>query len=91
MNSILNYMGGKSLLTKRIIPLIPEHHSYCEVFAGAAWLLSKIQGKFIMSINDVPEIRELFKGFHIEEAATSYSAAGAHRKKQVTELLIMNY
>lgn len=254
MNSILNYMGGKSLLTKKIIPLIPQHQCYCEVFSGAAWLLfrkeeseveiindinsdlvtlyrviknhleefirylkwilvardeftrfktenpdaltdiqravrfyyllrngyggkvykptfniaptkrpnlnllrieeelsaahlrlcrvyienkpyqeiikrydrpstffyvdppyytfedyygpgifstddffllaqllSNIQGKFVMSINDVPIIRDLFKNFHIEEVMTSYSAAGAHRKKQVTELLIMNY
>ena len=39
MNSFLAYMGGKSLLTKSIIPEIPEHKCYCEVFAGAAWLL----------------------------------------------------
>ena len=25
MNSFLSYMGGKSLLTKKIIPLIPQH------------------------------------------------------------------
>jgi DNA adenine methylase len=60
-------------------------------FSLLAQLLSNIQGKFVMSINDVPVIRDLFKSFHIEEAITSYSAAAAHRKKQVTELLIMNY
>lgn len=60
-------------------------------FSLLAQLLSTIQGKFIMSINDAPEILELFKNFHIKEVATSYSAAGADRKKQVTELLIMNY
>lgn len=254
MNSILNYMGGKSLLTKKIIPLIPEHTCYCEVFAGAAWLLfrkeeseveiindinsdlvtlyrvikhhleefirylkwllvsrdefarfkierpesltdiqravrfyylikngyggriekpsfniavtkrsnfnllrieeelsaahlrlcrvyienkpyqeiltrydrpgtffyvdppywnyenyygpgifsredftklaglpSHVQGKFMMSINNVPEIRKLFKGFRIEEVSTSYSAAGADKKVRATELLVMNY
>jgi len=254
MNSILHYMGGKSLLTKKIIPLIPDHECYCEVFAGAAWLLfreeesgveiindinsdlitlyrvikhhleefirylkwllvarneferfkienpesltdiqravrfyylikagyggrlnkpsfsvavtkrsgfnllrieeelsaahlrlcrvyienkpygeiikrydrpgtffyvdppyfnfenyygpgifaredftclaellSCVQGKFIMSINDTPEIRQMFKDFYIEEVTTSYTAAGAHRKKKVTELLIKNY
>ena len=254
MNSILNYMGGKSLLTKKIIPLIPEHTCYCEVFAGAAWLLFRkeeseveiindinsdlvtlyrvikhhleefirylkwllvsrdefarfkierpetltdiqravrfyylikngyagriekpsfsiavtkrsgfnllrieeelsaahlrlcrvyienkpyqeiltrydrpgtffyidppywncenyygngifsrsdfdrlgemlkgVSGKFIMSINDVPEVRKLFKGFRIEEVTTSYSAGGANKKVRATELLIMNY
>jgi len=60
-------------------------------FTLLASFLSTIQGKFIMSINDVPEIRKLFKNFHIEAAATSYSAAGADKKKKVTELLIMNY
>ncbi len=60
-------------------------------FSRLASLLSGIAGKFIMSINDVPEIRTLFKDFRIEEVSTSYSAGGAHRKKKVTELLIMNY
>jgi len=41
MNSFLAYMGGKSLLAKKIITRIPEHHCYCEVFAGAAWMLFK--------------------------------------------------
>jgi len=54
-------------------------------------ILANVQGKFILSINDVAEIRKLFKGFCIETAATSYSAAGADRKKRVTELLIGNY
>jgi hypothetical protein len=44
-----------------------------------------------MSINDVPEIRQLFKGFVIETVATTYSVAGANKKKKVNELLIMNY
>lgn len=62
-----------------------------EDFTYLAELLSNVQGKFIMSINDVPEIRKLFNDFYIEEVSTSYSAAGANKKKQVTELLIMNY
>jgi len=217
MNSFLSYMGGKSLLTKKIIPLIPQHQCYCEVFSGAAWLLfrkeeseveiindinsdlvtlyrvikhhleefmkagyasrienpsfsistlrksnfnllrveeelsaahlrlsrvyienmnykglierfdkphtffyidppyydcedyygkgifskddfkvlagllASVQGKFIMSINDTSEIRELYEDFNIQEVTTTYSAGGAHIKKHVTELLIMNY
>jgi len=34
-------MGGKSLLAGKILERIPEHNCYCEVFAGAAWLLFK--------------------------------------------------
>jgi DNA adenine methylase len=54
-------------------------------------ILASITGKFILSINDIGEIRDLFKGFHIETVETSYSAAGANKKKKVKELLIMNY
>lgn len=54
-------------------------------------ILAGLQGKFILSINDVDHIRNLFSGFHIETVATSYSAAGADKKKHVNELLIMNY
>jgi DNA adenine methylase len=54
-------------------------------------ILAGISGKFILSINDVDHIRDLFRGFHIETVPTSYSAAGANRKKKVNELLIMNY
>ena len=54
-------------------------------------ILSTVQGKFILSINYVPEILKLFKGFYIEGVDTSYSCGGADKKKKVTELLIMNY
>ncbi len=53
--------------------------------------LAGIQGKFIMSINDVPEIRRLFKAFRIETVQTSYTAAGGDKRKKVGELLIRNY
>ena len=39
MNSIIKWKGGKHLLSKRIISLIPKHNSYCEVFGGAGWVL----------------------------------------------------
>lgn len=41
MKSFLAYMGGKSLLANKIIPKVPEHKCYVEVFAGAAWMLFK--------------------------------------------------
>ncbi len=44
-----------------------------------------------MSMNDKPEIRELFGEFKIEEVATTYNVAGANKRKKVKELLIMNY
>lgn len=53
MRSFLSYLGGKSLLVKKIIPKIPEHTCYCEVFAGAAWLLFKKQESQVEIINDI--------------------------------------
>lgn len=42
-----------------------------------------------MSMNDVPEIREIFAAFKIEEVATTYSiAAKTGAAKPVGELLI---
>ena len=41
-------------------------------------LFPEPQGKFIFVwINDVPEIREIFKDFRVQEVRTSYSVAGA--------------
>jgi len=39
MQSPLCWMGGKSNLRKTIIPMIPQHKTYVEAFAGAAWVL----------------------------------------------------
>ncbi|MHB8772953.1 MAG: DNA adenine methylase [Syntrophales bacterium] len=62
-----------------------------EDFAKLRDLLASLQGKFILSINDAEEIRRLFRDYHIETVATSYTAGGAHKKKAVSELLIMNF
>ncbi len=53
-------------------------------------LLKGIKGKFILSINDAPPIRDIFRGFVIEEVNTNYTVAGANKQKKVTELLIRN-
>jgi len=54
-------------------------------------LLASVQGKFIMSINNTPRIREIFGQFKIETVATSYTAAGGNKRVPVKELLIKNY
>jgi len=46
-------MGGKSLLANKIISKIPPHTCYCEVFAGAAWLLFRKEESKIEIINDI--------------------------------------
>ena len=44
-------------------------------FAELAGILRGLKGRFILSVNDTPEVREIFAGFDIEAAATSYSIA----------------
>lgn len=61
-----------------------------EDFSRLSVILAGIKGKFLMSINDKPEIRELFKSFQLETVATTYTVANASKKK-VTELLIRNF
>lgn len=53
MKSFLSYLGGKSLLAGKILPLVPEHACYCEVFAGAAWLFFSKRESDIEIINDI--------------------------------------
>lgn len=59
-------------------------------FSRLASMLKKLQGKFILSINDTPEIRETFSAFRIEKEGTTYQTSNKGKKK-VTELLVMNY
>lgn len=51
--SPLAWLGGKSRLADRIIALIPPHTAYCEVFAGAAWVLFKKPESKVEIINDI--------------------------------------
>ena len=59
-------------------------------FARLADALARVEGKFLLSINDVPEIRETFKVFRIEEVATRYSVSNG-KSLPLVELLIRNY
>ena len=58
-------------------------------FARMAELLRTIKGRFILSLNDRPEVRELFGKFQIETVSTRYSA-NARATRRVSELLIGN-
>lgn len=51
-------------------------------------LLGKLKGRFILSLNDTPEVRSIFSSFSIEDAATAYSVGGGDRQKAVNELII---
>ena len=38
--------------------------------------LCNLKGRFILSLNDRPEVREIFAGFDIEAVGTHYGVAG---------------
>lgn len=58
-------------------------------FGELAKLLKGIKGRFILSINDVPEIRQIFKSFYIKEVQTMY-ITGTQSGKAAAELLVSN-
>lgn len=60
-------------------------------FARMAAALAKIEGRFLMSINDVPEIRETFDQFAIAEVTTTYSIGRQERGETKAELLVSNF
>ena len=75
MNSFLSYVGGKSQLAPKIIPLIPVHQCYVEVFAGAAWVLFKKPKSKAEILNDInSELVTLYRvvRHHYEEFARSF-------------------
>lgn len=60
-------------------------------FEVLAEILAHIQGRFILSLNDRPEVRSIFKQFEIEAVTTSYSIAPkSPTRGKVGELLISN-
>ncbi|MBW8639009.1 DNA adenine methylase [Hoeflea sp. WL0058] len=56
-------------------------------FGRMAEILAGIQGRFLMSINDRPEIREAFSGFCLEEVTLTYSVNGG-KGRPAKELII---
>lgn len=55
-------------------------------FALMAERLAQLKGRFILSINDVPQIRELFSGFEFREVGLTYSISG--KGTEAKELII---
>lgn len=59
-------------------------------FENLAEILYNIQGKFILSLNDVPQVREIFSNFKIEEVQVNYSCSKV-RNVKAHEVLISNF
>ncbi len=58
-------------------------------FERLARTLKGLKGRFILSINDTPEIRATFDGFEMREVTTTYSVEGRGKAKTASELLIL--
>lgn len=50
--------------------------------------LRRLKGRFILSLNDVPEVRELFAWAHIESVGLTYTAGGGARARPACEVII---
>ncbi len=64
-----------------------------EDFGLMAERLAKLQGRFLLSINDVPQIRAIFGRFRITEVTTTYSISGSAKGNGTArpELLVSNW
>lgn len=61
-------------------------------FERIAAQVANLRGRFLMSINDVPEIRAIFAGFELREIQTTYTVAKSRTARGArSELLISNF
>jgi len=61
-----------------------------EEFEQMAQVLRSIRGRFVLSLNDHPEVRRIFAGFEIEGVAVRYTVGGAGRAQQAREVIVSN-
>lgn len=75
---------------------------YCEADYGAdafsrdefpkmAEILRALSGRFILSINDHPDVRRIFGGFYFREEKVLYSVGGGDHGGRFGELIISNF
>lgn len=57
-------------------------------FALMAERLGRLKGRFILSLNDHPEVRKTFAAFAFEGVETTYSVGGGAKAKRLTELVV---
>ncbi|NFH34526.1 DNA adenine methylase [Clostridium sporogenes] len=54
--------------------------------------LKNLKGKFLLTINDHPRVREWYEGFNIKEVKVNYSISREKKaRKEYNELIITNY
>ena len=60
-------------------------------YARLADLAKSIKGKMVISVNDVPEMRDAFKGLAMDRVDLTYTLAKAGARKRWGELVIRNF
>jgi len=86
MNSLISWVGGKKYLRKYIIPQIPKHDLYCEVFGGAGWVLfGKSSDKNDWIIDKTKKYTEIYNDIN-GELVNFWKYVKHHPKAFVTEL-----
>lgn len=66
-----------------------KHNFEYQDFVDLAGMLATIKGKFLLSINDHPKMREVFKHFNRQPVSLLYSLSGRPTKGR--ELIITNF
>ncbi len=77
------WMGGKSRLADKILPLFPQHTCYVEAFAGAGALFFKKQPSKVEVLNDInSELVNLYRVIqhHLEEFIRQFKWALSSRQ-----------
>ncbi len=77
------WMGGKTRLADKILPLFPEHTCYVEAFAGAAGLFFKKEPSKVEVLNDLNgELVNLYRilQHHLEEFMRQFKWAVSSRQ-----------
>ena len=67
-----------------------EHNLELEDYLEMAEILAGVGSKFILSINDTPEMRKAFKAFNIKPVSLKYTVS-REDSTQGKELLIRNF
>lgn len=67
-----------------------KHNMNLEDYREMAGLLEGIKGKFLLTINDLPEMREVFKAFNLKEVSLKYSVS-SKKLSEGRELILTNY
>lgn len=62
-----------------------------EQYAEMASLMRSAQGRVVVSVNDIPEMRKAFAGFRMARVRTSYTVGGGHRGKEAAELVVRSW